>query len=209
MKHLAPVVLGLLLHFALTSDSLAQRRDVPVPPGGFDLTKDPALSRPFTILDQLLLGLQRQAEQEAGRFRPERGDYRPSRVAPDAFAVTRYEPDIARVGILFSVNVTGMDDPWREVCRAHLKRLVSIGALGIPRRENTFLQPGFLDHLVGPKSHDPAFLRAMQPFLDSIVVSVQFAVESGKREQPLRALRSCFYDNKTGNVTFSEYEYPK
>lgn len=182
--------------------------------GAEDLLRNSTLSQPFTILDQLLLGLDRKASEVAKYLRPEKNDFRPTRiVSPDASSTVSYDKTIARTVIQFNLTVSGIDDPWRGVCEKRIKDIVTFG-LSLPyseewKQEMKLTAWGFFNGLLGPHltSSDNAQLEKYKAFSDSIVVTLTFAVESGDRAKPLKFLRQCFWDNKTSQVTFREHKY--
>jgi hypothetical protein len=179
--------------------------------GAEDLLGNSTLSQPFTVLDQLLLSLQRRATEEAKHIRPEKNDYRPSSaVHGEVSAVVAYMKPTARTHVGFHVTVSGIDDPWRSVCERRLKNLVTFG-LRLPYHEEwkqkdfRLTALGFFGDFLGPRlASDPAQLTNYKSFSDSIVVILQFFQESGGKP---RFLRQCFWDNKSGQVSFLEHKY--
>lgn len=123
-----------------------------------------------------------------------------------------YDKTIARTIIEFKLTVSGIDDPWRDVCEKRVKNIVTFG-LGLPYSEEwkQELKPtawGFFNEFLGPQlTSDDTQLAKYKAFSDSIVVTLTFAVESGNRVKPLKFLRQCFWDNKTSQVSFREYKY--
>jgi hypothetical protein len=69
--------------------------------GSVDLLNSEVLSRPFTIFDQLLFSLGKEAAKNAKYLVPENQDFRPSKRAGDVFTKVRYEKGNSRVGVLF------------------------------------------------------------------------------------------------------------
>src|SRR5438874_13491713 len=76
--------------------------------GAEDLLRNASLSQPFTIFDQLLLSLAHRATVVARSIRPEKNDFRPSRlVSPEAMSFVSYEETTARTLVKFDLTVSG------------------------------------------------------------------------------------------------------
>lgn len=190
----------------------AEAADV-IEKGAEDLLRNSTLSQPFTIFDQLLVNLDRKASQVAIQFRPERNDFRPSRnVLSTTFSTTRYDNSTARTMVEFSTTVSGIDDPWRNVCKNRVSDIAT-SRLQLPyykewQQEFKLTILGFFSEILGSRlASADAQLENYKAFSDSIVVALSFSVESGNREKPLKFLRQCFWDNKTAQVSFREYIY--
>ena len=203
------VILSMILTCAAWS---AEASDV-VEKGAEDLLRNSTLSQPFTILDQLLLSLDRKASAVARSLRPEKNDFRPSHtVSPEAFSSVYYDKATARTVIEFRLTVSGIDDPWRDVCAKRLKDIVTFG-LQLPysgewKQELKPTVVGFFSEFLGPRlTSDDAQLVSYKAFSDSIVVELRFLVESGEKKKPLKFLGQCFWDNKTSQLSFREYKY--
>ena len=206
MLHMA---LGMLLAFAALHVEAADA----IPKGDKDLLRDSTLSQSFTVFDELLLSLDRNALVVARVFRPKNGDFRPSHNEYASLAISRvnYDKDHARIVIAFDLAVSGIDDPWRDVCAKRVREIVGPEGLWLPRNESNVWQMSartFFTPLLGPRifATDPQ-LEGYKAFSDSIVVALQFRVESGVQTKPLKFIRECFWDNKTGKVSFREYKY--
>jgi len=148
--------------------------------GAEDLLKNSTLSQPFTVLDQLLLSLDRKATEVAKSLRPEKNDFRPSHtVSGEAHSRVSYERSTARTVIQFRLTVSGIDDPWRDVCAKRVKNIVTFG-LELPYHkewEQEFRPSalGFFADFLGPRlTSDPAQLANYKGFSDSIVVVLNF-----------------------------------
>ena len=106
--------------------------------GSVDLLKSEVLSRPFTIFDQLLFSLGKEAAKNAKYLVPENQDFRPSKRAGDVFTKVRYEKGNSRVGVLFDMTVSGMNDPWQGVCKRHVEHMaLFLGVQGLVHRWHT------------------------------------------------------------------------
>jgi hypothetical protein len=114
------------------------------------------LSRPFTLFDQLLYGLEKRAAEVARLLQPNKDDFMMTFSSPSAQVI--YAKSISRVGIRYERIVKGMDEPWRKVCERHLTDLAKslyIWNLGsqakhpypeLKEKEIKF----FFSHLLGP-----------------------------------------------------------
>ena len=186
----------------------------PVDKGADDLLRNSTMSQPFTILDQLLLSLDRKAREAAKHFRPTKNDFQLGKNwLGQAFSFVKYDATNKRTHVQFSVVVSSIADPWRDVCVKWLKDTVTFG-LGLPYHEEWKQQEyrltalAFFSEFLGPRlASNQAQLTNYKSFSDSIVVELQFPVESGDRARPLKFLRQCFWDNKTGKISFAEYKY--
>lgn len=176
--------------------------------GAEDLLQNKALSQPFTVFDQLLLSLDRKANDVAEQFRPEKNDYRPSPGIGGVFSTVLYEKSDLRTTVGFSLYVSGIDDPWRDVCAKRVKHIAYNG-LGLPYTKNWELtKNGYFPSVLGARlTADSVQLDNYRSFSDSIVVGLKIMVESGDRKKPLKYIRECFFDNKTGLVSFREHKY--
>lgn len=190
----------------------AEAADV-IEKGAEDLLRNSTLSQPFTILDQLLVNLDREASEVAKSLRPEKNDFRPSNtVSGNATSFVYYDKSSARTAIEFRLTVSGIDDPWRNVCKNRVSDIAAFG-LWLPyhkewQQEFKITIPRFFSEILGSRlASDDAQLANYKAFSDSIVVALLFSVESGNREKPLKFLRQCFWDNKTGQVSFREHIY--
>lgn len=191
--------------------SAAIAEPLPIERGSEDLRRVPSLSQPFTVLDQLLLSLERRAAVVAKDIRPQKSEFRPSRML-DVSSSVSFSSDINRVLVEFRVPVTGIDDPWREVCSKHLQQAVTFG-LQLPYSEHwksknfNITATGFFGDFLGPRLTTPAQLQSYKAFSDSIVVELLFLVESGERQKPLKYFRACLWDNKTSKSSFVDHKY--
>lgn len=198
----------------LTSAAWSVEAADPIEKGAEDLLQNSTLSQPFTILDQLLLSLDRKASEVARSLRPEKNDFRPSHIVPGgALSFVSYDKAIARTVIDFKLTVSGIDDPWRDVCAKRVKNIAGFG-LQLPYsehwKEGDFnpTAMGFFSEFLGPRlTSTTAQLLNYKAFSDSIVVEFEFLVESGEKKKPLKFLHQCFWDNKTSQVSFREYKY--
>lgn len=200
MRRLIPtVVLACAALSALAADVIEK--------GAEDLLQNKALSQPFNVFDQLLLSLDRRANDVAKQFRPEKNDYRPIPGIVEVFSSVLYEKSAFRTTIGFSLYVSGIDDPWRDVCAKRVKRIAY--ALGLPDAKNWEVSKyGYFPSVLGPRlTADRAQLDNYRSFSDSIVVGLKIMEESGDRKKPLKHIRECFLDNKTGLVSFREHKY--
>lgn len=197
------LILGLMLACAASSATAA---GPPIEKGAVDLLQDKTLSQPFTIFDQLLLRLDEKAREVAKEIRPVKNDFRPSQLlAPDANSRVVYEKTWARTSVQFELYVSGIDDPWRDVCAKHVKRIA--GRLWLPGSGKLWEISArtFFLQLLGPRMpSDDAQLAAYKVFSDSIAVTLTFKVESGDQAKSLKFIGHCFWDNKTGQVSFLE-----
>lgn len=198
------LILGLMLACAASSATAAESPQVEK--GAVDLLRDAALSSPFTVLDQLLLRLDEKAREVAKEIQPERNDFRWSSLFPTgADSTVAYDKSRARTFIVFGLKLSGIDDPWRDVCAKHMNR-ISI-SLGLPHREHWDITGrSFFLKLLGPRIlSDDAQLEAYKVFSDSIAVTLRFWVgKNGDQGTPSSYAVYCFYDNKTHQVSFFE-----
>ena len=177
--------------------------------GTEDLLQSASLSQPFTVFDQLLLSLDRKASEVAKYLRPEKNDFRPSTTVSGA-ATSRvyYDKSFARTAIEFHLTVSGIDDPWREVCAKRVRDVAGPGGLWLPSSNESIIARAFFSDHLGPRLvSDDAQLANYKAFSDSIVVQLRFLVESGGKPNRLKFLRQCSLDNKTNQVSFYEHNY--
>lgn len=172
------------------------------------------LSRPFTIFDQLLYSLEKQAIEYAKHLRPEKNDFTLSTLHYPS-ATVAYEKEISRVGVTFPVTVSGMNDPWRQVCERHVKSMaLDLGVLSLgsqaahPNHEmKAWGVHGFFSRYLGPKvSLENMPVTSLQPFLDAVVVIVTFSV-TGADKKGLAYLRQCALDIKSNRMKYYEHRY--
>lgn len=196
------LILGLVLVCAVSSATAAEP---PVEKGAVDLLQDLTLSQPFTVFDQLLLRLDQEAREVAKEVRPEMNDFRLSHLFPSAHSKVAYEKAWARTSVQFELHVSGIDDPWRDVCAKHVKRIAH--RLWLPASGENWESSAriFFSQLLGPRMpSDDAQLADYKAFSDSITVTLTLEVENEDRAKPLKFIGYCFYDNKAGQVSFLE-----
>lgn len=171
--------------------------------GGVDLLTVDGLSRPFTVFDQLIHSLGREADEAAKALQPERNDFTPSWPGMDiARGQVGYSWTRRRVLVTFDLSVTGMNDPWREVCERHIRHMASRMMLtglvstsdGLSNRGMLFLQRHLGTMFAEGGSGDEV---SLQPFMDALVVTGRFFHPG--------YLRSCALDIKTNRMTYHEY----
>ena len=181
--------------------------------GSVDLLKSEVLSRPFTIFDQLLYSLGKEAAENAKYLKPENQDFRPSERLRDVFTEVRYEKGNSRVGVLFDMTVSGMNDPWREVGKRHVETMALF--LGVRALGSQIAHPNpeikvsgvhqFFSRYLGPKwSQDDMPAASLQPFIDSMVIIGGYKVEGGRT---LAFLRYCALHINNGHMTYYEHKY--
>jgi hypothetical protein len=178
--------------------------------GAEDLLRNPTLSQPFTVLDQLLMSLDGRARLAATDLRPEKNDFQPSRTGPGVLTFVRYDKSMARTHVEFNLTITSINDPWRDVCKKHLSDLVTFG-LRLPYykewQEKEFRPTalGFFGDFLGSRlTSDQVQLTNYKSFSDSIVAELRLLQVSGGKP---KFLRQCFWDNRTGQVSFREHKY--
>lgn len=177
--------------------------------GSVDLLKSEELSQPYTVLDQLLYSLDREAKQIAKGLRREKDEFRLSKQSYQSARV-EYRKDVARVGIVFEKTVTAMDDPWREVCKRHVRRIArELGIAGVGSQQDAPPLDGlaytFFERHLGPAVRDMS-VDSFHPFLDALVVIGQFNVTTAD-EKTLANLRYCALDIKNDRMTYFEHIY--
>jgi hypothetical protein len=181
--------------------------------GSVDLLKSEVLSEPFTVFDQLLYSLGKGAAENKQYLRPENGDFRPSKLNRDVSTEVRYEKGNMRVGVIFEVWVSGMNDPWRDVCKRHVETMASL--LGVEGLGSQIKHPNpelkasqlhlFFSKYLGPKwSPDDMPVASLQPFVDSMVLIGSYWVE-GKRGLAFR--RHCALHINNDHMTYQEHKY--
>lgn len=194
------LMLGLMLACAASS---AMAADVPIENGAVDLLQEATLSQPFTILDQLLLRLDEKAREVAKDIRPENNDFRlyPS-LRSGADSTVAYDRSTARTSIVFGLALSGIDDPWRDVCAKHIQRIHI--SLGLPHRRHWDITGrSFFLRLLGPRiQSDDVQHEAYKVFSDSIAVTLRLWVGDHATQRSFALY--CFYDNKTHRVSFLE-----
>lgn len=187
--------------------SLAQGQSVTViEKGTVDLTTHQTFSKPFTVLEQMLYSLQKNADENIKYFRQEKNDFRWSEPRSEPSVRVVYDKSLQRIGIEVDAFVSSMNDPWTEACERHVKAFAEgLLILPAPNLDETILRFFFKKHL-GPMV-ETLPVSALRPFLDAVVVSAKFYVGSLERGGTLAYLRQCLLDNKTGKMMFREHKY--
>ena len=207
------VIAGILLLISLPFNAKAAGLDIEK--GRVDLLKSEALSRPFTVFDQLLHSLQKEAMEAAKFLRPENNEFRLSRLHyPNA--EVRHEEKISRIGVLFPAIVTGINDPWREVCKKSASLMAQ--TLGVDWLGSQVVHPNpdmqiasvsnyFTKHLGAnfPSANLP--VSSLRPFIDALVIIVEFRVEQSGGKGRLAYLRQCALDVKSNQMKYYEHKY--
>jgi len=199
-------VVCLLLMLTPLLASAEVRLGIEIEKGSSDLPKAEGLSRPFTVFDHLLYSLGREAIEAAKAIQPINNDFTPrwpqSDVASGSVGYVRAQ---GRVFVTFDLDVTGMNDPWREVCERHIRymavymRLSGTGSqsAGFSTMRELFI----VRHLGTTFAGDDTQADSLQLFLDALVVMGRFS-------SPDR-LRSCALDIKTNRMTYYDYTREK
>lgn len=204
------VALNVLLFISIA----ASASGLDIQKGDIDLLKSEALSRPFTIFDQLLYSLEKEAIEDAKYLRPEKNDFKLSTVHYPSATVT-YEKKISRVGVTFPVTVSGMNDPWREVCERHIRYMaLTLGVLGLgsqaahpnPEMKDAGVQQFFSRYLGPSVTLENTPVASLRPFLDAVVVIVSFSVERTDKKG-LAYIRQCALDIKSDHMEYFEHKY--
>ena len=182
--------------------------------GSVDPLTNEVLSKPFTIFDQLLYGLGKEAAEKVMDLRPENDDYKMSRQHPQISTEVRYEKGNSRVGVLFNMTVSGMNDPWRDVCKRQVKemsRLLHFEALGsqVATHEGegkAWRVHYFFTHYLGHKwSKEDIPATSLQAFIDSLVVIGRFMVEG--KDGELAYGRYCALHINDNYISYYENKY--
>jgi hypothetical protein len=182
--------------------------------GNADLLKSQTLSRPFSMFDQLLYSLAIVANENANYFKAEKKDFTPWTHYYPSANVT-YEKEIARVAVTFPVTVSHMNDPWRQVCEQHARNMaMDLGVLGLgsqaahpnPDMKTEGIRQFFSRHLGPSVLLDNMLIASLQPFLDAMVVIVDFSVQSSDKKG-LVYFRQCALDIKNDRMKYNEYRY--
>lgn len=194
----------------LSAPSAFAKPQLEIEKGSVDLLNSEGLSRPYTVLDQLLHSLDREARQIAKGLRPEKDEFTLSKQSYQSARV-EYQPDVARVRIVFEKTVSAMNEPWREVCKRHVRRIArELGIAGLGSQHDAppidGLAHTFFERHLGPTVTREMSVDAFQPFLDALVVIGQFNVTAGD-EKTLANLRYCALDIKNDHVTYFEHIY--
>ncbi len=182
--------------------------------GNTDLLKSEALSRPFTIFDQLLNSFEKEAIQDAKYLRPEKNDFKLSTIHYPSARVT-YEKKISRVGVTFPVYVSGMNDPWREVCERHIRYMaitLGVSSLGSqathpnPAMRDAGVVEFFARYLGPSVTLENTTVSSLRPFLDAVVIIISFSVERTDKKG-LAYIRQCALDIKSDQMKYYEHKY--
>lgn len=200
----------LTIIFILASSKLtAEAATLPIEKGSEDLLQNSTLTQPVTVLDQLLLGLKQRADQISSHIQPQKNDFRWANQEIPTLSSVQYDKTLRRTVVEFDLAVGGMDDPWRNVCTKHIKEIVGFGYLSLPNTKTRDpLALGFISSILGPGIvSNFTQLHRLRSFFDSIVVDLSFKVVDRDQSGDLEYLRDCYYDNKTGHVTYYEYKY--
>jgi hypothetical protein len=210
MKLLACLVLMLSSPLAVSAAEVQLK----IEKGSVDPLTNDVLSKPFTIFDQLLYGIGKEAGEKVMDLRPVNEDYRVSKQHSYISTEVRYEKGNSRVGVLFDMTVSGMNDPWRDVCKrqvTEMSRLLHFEALGsqIATQEGegkAWRFHYFFTHYLGHKwSKEDMPATSLQPFIDSLVVIGGFKLQ-GKDGQ-LAYLRYCALHINDDHVSYYEHKY--
>ena len=118
------ILIIVVISFAMLIADAAQTITVPIKSGDEDLLKNHTLSQPFTIFDQLLLWLDQKANEQAKNIRPEKGDFQWPKIEMPTLSNVKYDRSVYRTGIQFDLTVTGINDPWQNVCAKHVSAAV-------------------------------------------------------------------------------------
>jgi hypothetical protein len=194
----------------LIAPSAFAEQHLEIEKGSADLLKSEALSRPFTVLDQLLYSLDKEANEVAKGLRPEKNDFRPLKQSYHSARV-EYQKEGSRVAVVFEKTVSGMDHPWREVCKRHVRHMArDLGVAGLGSQQGSPPLDGlartFFERHLGPKVTRDMPVDSFQPFFDALVVIGQFNVTTAD-EKTLANLRYCALDIKTDRMTYFEHIY--
>ncbi len=177
--------------------------------GSTDLFKNSALSRPFTIFDQLLYNLAKRAKDVT--LTPLKNEFRAAYGSSHVNAEVRYEKPASR-SVVFKIIVSGMDDPWRRVCELHLTTITNhlwVANLGSQATHSSpSLKDGqkkfFYSLLLGPMiDSDALSVESLQPFLDALVIILEFDVIT-PTTTGFAYVRQCALDVKTDHITYQE-----
>jgi len=182
--------------------------------GSVDLLKSEALSRPFTVFDQLLYGLEGKANEDLKYLLPRKNDFTLSEDY-DPNVTVGYAKGILRVGVTYFVRVSTMNEPWREVCERHVQIMASL--LGVshlgsqvanqhPEIRDREVRGFFSRYLGSGGSIETIPVSSLQPFVDAILVSVEFSVERSDKKG-LAYERQCLLDIKSNRIKYYEYKY--
>lgn len=194
----------------LIAPSAFAKQQLEIEKGSVDLLKSDALSQPFTVLDQLLYSLDKEANEVARGLRPEKNEFRLSKQSYHSARV-EYQKDVSRVGIVFEKTVSAMDEPWRKVCQRHVRRIArDLGVAGLGSQQGSPPVEGlartFFERHLGPTVTRDMSVDSFQPFLDALVVIGQFNVTTAD-EKTLANLRYCALDIKNDHMTYFEHIY--
>jgi hypothetical protein len=206
-------VVCLLLILTPLSASAEEGADIEIEKGGSDLLKAEGLSRPFTIFDQLLYSLGKEAVEAAKAIQPIKNDFTPRWPGMNTpTGQVGYSRTQGRVFVTFDLNVTGMNDPWREVCERHIRYMADHMMLrGLGSQSAGFSNMGKLflrRHLGTAFADDDTQADSLQPFMDALVVMGRFYSPAATEKTPAH-LRSCALDIKTDRMTYYDYSYEK
>lgn len=206
--------LVLIFALILLPLSASAERVLDIENGSTDLLKSEHLTKPFTILDQLLYSLDRRVNEEAKYIRPEANDFRLVKNR-DARTSVQYEKENSRIAVVFELKVKGMDDPWQDVCQRHSNKLsLRLGILGMGSKSATpetsglagTLRRMFFQSHLGPIITHDSTTEMLQPFIDAIVVIGRFSVVTPD-EQSLTYSRWCALDINTERMTYFEHKH--
>lgn len=202
-------VVCLLLILTPLHASAEEGADIEIEKGSSDLFQSKGLSRPFTIFDQLIYSLGREAVEAAKEIQPIKNDFTPLWPGMDTpRGSVGYSWARRRVFVTFDLSVTAMNDPWREVCERHIRYMAShmmLRGLGSQSAEFSNWQQLFLQRHLGTTFAEAGDADSLQPFMDALVVMGRFYVSA--TEKTPRYLRSCALDIKTDRMTYHQYNY--
>jgi hypothetical protein len=214
-KHMMKLLACLVLTLCSPLASSAAEGQFNIEKGSVDPFTNDVLSKPFTIFDQLLYGLGKEAAEKVMDLRSKNEDYRVAKQHSYISTEVRYEKENSRVVVGFDITVSGMNDPWRDVCKRQvigLSELLHFYALGsqVATYESgegkAWRVHYFFKHYLGHKwSKEDMPAASLQPFIDSLVVIGGFKVAGN--DGYLAYLRYCALHINDGHISYYEHKY--
>jgi hypothetical protein len=183
----------LVLSAALVGLALAATPTTIHPKVGGDIRTNPLLARPLTVMERVLIRLERNAEGIAEDMgRPNYSDKHKPNVHSGAWAAVGIDNKTGRIVAQTIIAIDSIDDPWEDVCRQILKRHVTVYyTMDFSRG---LWAAVLFDQIQAPREEKAAAYLQM---MNSILVQLMFVGED-------RAM-VCEYDARTKQYNFVEH----
>ncbi len=174
-------------------------------------------SRPFTRMDQILLGLEREVNDPTNAIRPYKGDFTTRESRTIFTSDMKVEKNPARISIEYEVwMVKSMKDPWEKTCSTNLANTAiglgfwHLGSLDPYFKEtqdgkNKMFQRFFIKRYLGLNvAGISQNVSPYQPLVDAVDISITFKIMTDKAEVTNK--RKCTLMIKDWSISHKEVE---